>query len=300
MRERAQSAVESLQEEICDTLERHDGSGRFQETVWSRDGGGGGKSRMLLEGDVFEKAGVNVSAVHGEVPKPLRDVMAGEGERFFATGISLVIHPRNPHVPTVHANFRYIERGEVGWFGGGGDLTPHVLYDEDARHFHDTWARVCDAFDPTYYPRFKAWCDRYFFLPHRSEARGIGGVFFDHIMPDESHDREALFGWWTAMGEAWLGSYLPIVERRKDTAYDEDLRRWQLQRRGRYVEFNLLHDRGTAFGLRSGGRTESILMSLPALVRWDSWEEPKAGTNAARLLQVLREPVAWRSGASER
>jgi len=295
--ERAQNAVEDLQDRICAALEgveeRSGGGARFVEDAWERPGGGGGRTRVLADGAVLEKAGVNTSAVHGELPEVMRERLPGEGDAFFATGVSLVLHPKNPNAPTTHANFRYIQRGETGWFGGGADLTPFVLYEDDARHFHAELAAACDAYDPEFYPRFKAWCDRYFYLPHREEARGIGGVFFDWVRPDDAHDLDALFDWWRAIGEAFLPAYLPILERRKAVPFDDALRTWQLVRRGRYVEFNLLHDRGTKFGLQTAGRIESILMSLPPLVRWDYGVPVAEGSPEARLLEVLRDPVDW-------
>lgn len=294
MRQRASRKVEALQDVICARLEGLDARGSFVETRWRRPGGGGGRTRVLEGGELFEKAGVNVSAVFGDVPAALAGSMAGGGDTFFATGVSLVLHPANPHVPTTHANFRYVERGDTAWFGGGADLTPYVLYDEDARHFHETLGATCDAHDPAFYPRFKAWCDEYFYLPHRGEARGIGGIFFDHITPSEAHDAEALFAWWGETGEAFLPAYVPILERRRSMGWDEALRRWQLQRRGRYVEFNLVLDRGTSFGLKTGGRVESIFMSLPPLCRWDYDVQPEPGTGQVELLEVLRAPRNWR------
>jgi len=293
MEARAKATVEALQDQICAALEALEPRARFREDRWERPGGGGGRTRVLEGGAVFEKAGVNTSAVFGPVPEALADQLPGDGDRFYATGISLVLHPKNPHAPTTHANFRYLQRGATGWFGGGADLTPYVLYEDDARHFHAALAAPCDAFDPSFYPRFKAWCDRYFHLPHRGEARGVGGIFYDRVQPDDAHDLTALFAWWRATGEAFLPAYLPIVSRRRDLPYDEALRTWQLVRRGRYVEFNLLHDRGTKFGLASDGRVESILMSLPPLVRWDYDVTPAPGSPEARLLAVLREPVDW-------
>jgi len=296
-RERAQDLVSRLQDEICGALEAIDGEGRFREDRWERPGGGGGRSRVLEEGAVLEKAGVNVSAVWGEVPEAVKPQMPGDGDTFFATGISLVLHPRNPHAPTTHANFRYLERGAVGWFGGGADLTPYVLYEDDARHFHATLAAACEVGPPeapgARYQRFKAWCDRYFWNTHREEARGVGGLFFDHLLPSEAASMEALEAFWRSVGAAFLPAYVPILERRKDMAHDEALRRWQLVRRGRYVEFNLLHDRGTKFGLQTNGRVESILMSLPPLVRWDYDVQPAPGSPEAALIEVLRRPRAW-------
>jgi len=302
MRERAQSTVEQLQDDICAALERLDGRATFKEDLWEREGGGGGRTRVLEDGAVFEKAGVNVSAVHGELPPMLQERLQGDGAKFFATGVSLVLHPVNPHVPTTHANFRYIERENGGWFGGGADLTPYVLYDEDAAHFHEVLGAACDRHDANFYPRFKDWCDEYFYLPHRGEARGVGGLFFDYITPDPiqhggsgEHDWESLFAFWKDVGEAFVPAYAPIVERRKDLEYDDALRKWQLMRRGRYVEFNLVYDRGTLFGLKTAGRIESILMSLPPLVRWDYDAHPEPGTDHARLVDTLKSPRSWRS-----
>lgn len=299
MKDRARETVERLQDEICaalEGLEADSGSdARFREDLWERPGGGGGKTRVLAEGAVFEKAGVNTSVVFGELPDFLQERLEGEGTEFFATGVSLVIHPLNPHVPTCHANYRYICRGEVGWFGGGADLTPYVLYEEDARHFHDTLGAACDAHDPALYPRLKRWCDEYFFNHHRGEARGVGGLFFDYIKPDASWDLDGIYDWWSDCGAAFLPAYAPIVRRRKDLPWDDALRHWQLQRRGRYVEFNLIHDRGTLFGLKTEGRIESILMSLPPLVRWDYDARPEPGTPGAALLDVLCNPRPWRS-----
>jgi coproporphyrinogen III oxidase len=313
---RAHAFVSGLQERICAALEAIDGAALFQEDPWERPGGGGGRSRVLQGGAVFEKAGVSVSAVHGEVPAVMRDRMPGDGDVFYATGVSLVLHPLNPNIPTTHANFRFIRRGAARWFGGGADLTPYVLHEADARHFHAALRVPCDAAHPDFYPRFKAWCDRYFWNSHRGEARGIGGIFFDDLAaaddgmataargsddhgspPAHGLDLEAVWRFWQGAGDAFLPAYLPIVERRLRDPWDEDLRRWQLQRRGRYVEFNLLHDRGTKFGLQTQGRIESIFMSLPPLVRWDYGVGPEEGSREARLLEVLRRPRDWLTGS---
>jgi coproporphyrinogen III oxidase len=293
MREIARSRVEALQDEICAAIEKIDGGAGFREELWTRPGGGGGRTRILAEGKVFEKAGVNTAAVHGPVPTALEGELLGDGPDFYATGVSLVLHPRNPHIPTVHANFRYIERGDASWFGGGADLTPYVLYEEDARLFHGELKAACDDHDPAFYPKFKTWCDRYFRNHHRGEARGVGGIFFDTVRPDEKHDMDSLLAWWKRTGDAFIPAYMPIVERRVEHAYDDALRQWQLQRRGRYVEFNLIHDRGTAFGLKTDGRIESIFMSLPPLVRWDYSVQAEPGSREAKLIDVLVNPREW-------
>ncbi|MDQ3264487.1 MAG: oxygen-dependent coproporphyrinogen oxidase [Myxococcota bacterium] len=281
--------LRQVQLEICEALERLDGSQRFREDRWERAGGGGGQARVLEEGAVFEKAGVNTSVVFGELPEAFARRLQGEGTTFWAGGISLVLHPRNPMVPTVHANFRFIQQGGKAWFGGGADLTPYYLFDEDAQHFHRTLRAACDRHDPGYYPRFKHTCDEYFFLRHREEARGIGGIFFENLGGALLTERALV----EDCARAFLPAYLPIVERRKDLPFSEAQRAWQEIRRGRYVEFNLVYDRGTTFGLETKGRTESILMSLPPRVRWVYDHHPAAGSEEARLVDVLRQPRNW-------
>ena len=251
---------------------------------------------MLQDGAIFEKAGVNVSAVHGELSEQAAAAMRGAhgvGERrFFATGVSLVLHPHNPMAPTVHANYRYFELGggETWWFGGGADLTPAYLFDEDARHFHATLRAACDRHDSAFYPRYKKWCDEYFFIKHRGERRGVGGVFFDDL---SGPDAGGLFDFVADCAGAFLPAYLPILERRVGMPFTEDQKRWQALRRGRYVEFNLVYDRGTTFGLRTDARVESVLMSLPLTARWEYDHQPAPGSDEARLLDVLRSPVDW-------
>jgi coproporphyrinogen III oxidase len=279
----------SLQEEICRALERTDREGRFRDDVWTREGGGGGSSRILEGGGVFEKAGVNTSVVFGELSESFAQRLQGEGREFFAAGISLVLHPANPLVPTMHANLRFIVQGSKAWFGGGTDLTPYYLFDEDAEHFHRTLKQVCDRHDLAYYPRFKRTCDEYFYLKHRGECRGVGGLFFENI----GGNLEREFDFVQDCGRAFLPAYLPIVERRKRMRFTAAQRDWQEIRRGRYVEFNLLYDRGTVFGLETGGRTESILMSLPPRVRWVYDFQPEPGSEEARLVEVLRHPRSW-------
>jgi coproporphyrinogen III oxidase len=289
LKERMVEFIHALQDDICGALEGLDGQARFREDPWTREGGGGGRSRVLEDGAVLEKAGVNVSVVHGELEEAFSRRLQGEGRQFWAAGISLVLHPLNPHVPTVHANFRLIHQGSRVWFGGGADLTPYYLYDEDAVHFHRTLKAACDKHEPSYYPRFKAECDRYFFLRHREEARGVGGLFFENM----GGDLEREFAFVQEAGRAFLPAYLPIARRRKDTPWTEAQRFWQEVRRGRYVEFNLVYDRGTIFGLETRGRTESILMSLPPRVRWRYDHHPAPGTEEARLVEVLRHPRDW-------
>jgi coproporphyrinogen III oxidase len=287
--ERADEFFRGLQTKICAALENEDGTALFNSDGWQRAGGGGGLTRVLSEGAVFEKAGVNTSSVHGEfTPEFAAQVPAGDGLAFFACGISLVLHPRSPMVPTVHANFRCLKRGSALWFGGGADLTPFYPEREDVVHFHRTWKAVCDRHDSSHYARFKKWCDEYFYLPHRRETRGIGGIFFDYLKGDAEKD----FAFVRDAGGAFLDAYLPIVHKRRDAPYGERERNFQLLRRGRYVEFNLLYDRGTTFGLKTDGRAESILMSLPPLVRWEYDARFPPGSREAQLSEWLR-PTDW-------
>lgn len=292
--DRAAKFFQELQTDICSALAEADGTREFSAEAWQRPGGGGGVARVLEGGALFEKAGVNWSSVDGELPADLAAHMPGEGTRFQASGISLVLHPRSPMVPTTHANFRCLTKGDVLWFGGGADLTPYYLFRDDAVHFHQTLADVCDRHHPVGdYDRFKAWCDEYFFLPHRNETRGVGGVFFDYLgAKGEAHDPEKMFAFVQDLGRAFLPAYLPIAQRRHTEPYGDLERAWQLRRRGRYVEFNLIYDRGTLFGLKTNGRIESILMSLPPLVRWDYDVMATPGSREAELVSHLR-PIDW-------
>ena len=307
LKERARDFFAALQDEICAALEKMDGGARFREDLWTRDEGGGGRTRVMEGGALFEKAGVNFSEVHGRFDEAFAAKLpVGEGRTFFATGVSLVLHPLNPMVPTVHANFRYLERGSSGWFGGGTDLTPYYPYIEDAIHFHQTLKDACDKFDPWYYPRFKKWCDEYFFIKHRNEARGVGGIFFDYLTgkhadeplgpADERQDAdpgiESIFEFVQGVGRSFLPAYLPIAERRRTEPYSDRESEFQLIRRGRYVEFNLIYDRGTHFGLQTGGRTESILMSLPPMVRWQYDYQPEPGSREAEAWEFFH-PRDW-------
>ncbi len=293
--------IENLQDEICTALEEIDGKEKFREDLWERDGGGGGRTRVIEKGDVFEKGGVNISTVHGELPDPIKKHFSVEEGWFWAGGISLVIHPESPMVPTVHANFRYFELYDDekmehrvdGWFGGGADLTPYYLWMEDAKHFHYVLKNACDKHGNDLYSRFKKQCDDYFFNTHRGEARGIGGLFFDYLREDDNRSLADWHAFTEDTGSAFLDAYLPIVKRRADEPYTADQKYWQEIRRGRYVEFNLIHDRGTLFGLKTKGRIESIFMSLPPSVRWDYDFQPKAGSREEKLLDVLKNPRVW-------
>ena len=298
--------IQNLQDQICKGLEDIDGGTKFREDIWERPEGGGGRTRVIENGNVFEKGGVNISAVHGKLPDTMQK-MFGVGEAdFFACGLSLVIHPKNPMVPTVHANWRYFEMYDTStelstgsrkiinqWFGGGQDLTPYYLFEEDAKHFHQTCKNACDKHNPEFYPNYKKKCDEYFWNAHRNEARGIGGLFFDYLKATEQMSMEDWYNFVTEVGNSFLQAYVPIVEKRKDLSYTDAQRTWQEIRRGRYVEFNLVHDKGTLFGLKTNGRIESILMSLPPHVQWVYDHHPEPGSEEEKLLKVLAKPVNW-------
>jgi len=288
-----------LQNRICNGLEQSDGLGKFVEDKWEREGGGGGKTRILNNGKVIEKGGVNVSVVHGDLPQLFKEKFKVDEATFYACGLSLVIHPISPKVPTVHANWRYFEMYDqsgaikTAWFGGGTDLTPYYLDENDAVHFHQINKIVCDKYDTSYYPRFKKECDTYFYNSHRDECRGIGGIFFDYQKEDEHTTMEEIMNFSIDSGNAFLDAYLPIVEKHKNESYSEKEKVWQEIRRGRYVEFNLLHDRGTHFGIKTKGRTESILMSLPSTVRWEYNHQPEKNSPEEKLIEVLKNPKDW-------
>ena len=288
-----------LQNRICSALEEVDGSAKFVEDVWERPGGGGGKTRILTKGNVIEKGGVNTSMVHGELPEVFKEKFGVKEASFFACGLSLVIHPESPKVPTVHANWRYFEMYDGGgkivkqWFGGGSDLTPYYLVEDDAVHFHQVMKSMCDKHNKTYYPKFKEACDKYFFNSHRDETRGVGGIFYDYMQEDENVSWEQLLAFQMDAGDCFIEAYLPLVQKHKEESYSEEEKYWQEIHRGRYVEFNLLHDRGTHFGIKTKGRTESILMSLPATVRWDYDFQVEKGTEEAKLIEVLKNPKDW-------
>ena len=300
MREIMVDFVHHLQDEICASISQIDDN-TFREDKWEREEGGGGRSRVFSGGSVFEKAGVNVSVVYGTLSPEAAEKMGGGHELkgkdldFFATGISLVLHPHNPMAPTVHANYRYFERGDgeqegSWWFGGGADLTPSYLFEEDAIHFHSVYKNVCDKHDLADYFNFKTWCDDYFFIKHRNERRGVGGIFFDDLRNSSKND---CFKFVKECGESFLQSYFPILERRINMDFTEENKNWQQIRRGRYVEFNLVYDRGTKFGLTTNGRIESILMSLPLTSRWEYCHEVEANSSESKMVEVLQNPVDW-------
>ena len=287
----------NLQDRIVSELEAEDGQATFQEDAWQREEGGGGRSRVLTNGAVFEQAGINFSHVHGDQLPPSASAARPElaGRSFEAMGVSLVIHPLNPYIPTSHANVRFFLAEKPGhdpvwWFGGGFDLTPYYPFKEDVIHWHETAKAACDPFGDEIYPRYKKWCDDYFYLKHRDETRGVGGLFFDDL---NEWGFEKSFAFMRSVGDHYVDAYRPIVRKRKDTLFTERERDFQLYRRGRYVEFNLVFDRGTLFGLQSGGRTESILMSLPPLVKWRYNWQPETGTPEANLYEHYLKPQNW-------
>jgi coproporphyrinogen III oxidase len=299
MKEQFYTYIQNLQNQITQALEKVDGKAKFKEDRWDRPEGGGGQSRVIENGAVFEKGGVNISAVHGPLPKSMQTYFEVGEVDFFACGLSLVIHPKNPMAPTVHANWRYFEMYDKDgvladqWFGGGQDLTPYYLFEEDVIHFHQQCKKACDAHHADFYNEFKIHCDRYFYNEHRDEARGVGGLFFDYLKADKSFSIEDRYDFVTEVGNVFLDAYLPIINKRKDLSYTPAHRDWQEIRRGRYVEFNLIHDKGTLFGLKTKGRIESILMSLPPHVQWKYNHEPEPGSEEAKLLDVLKNPKEW-------
>ena len=299
MKDQFVAYIRSLQDSITSAIEDMDGKAVFEEDIWKRSEGGGGRTRVIENGAVFEKGGVNISEVHGELPQSMQQYFGVKDANFFACGLSLVLHPSNPMVPTVHANWRYFEmynqQGEIvdQWFGGGQDLTPYYLFEEDAKHFHATCKLACDAHNDLFYPKYKARCDEYFYNTHREEGRGIGGLFFDYCKISEEMNMQDWYNFVTQVGDSFLEAYLPIVERRKSLPFSQEQKNWQEIRRGRYVEFNLVHDKGTLFGLKTNGRIESILMSLPPVVQWKYNHTPKAGSEEEKLVEVLKNPKNW-------
>ena len=299
MKDQFYKHIENLQDSITSKIEEVDGLAKFEEDIWQRQEGGGGRTRVIENGAIFEKGGVNISAVHGELPEVLRKQFNADEGTFFACGLSLVLHPINPMIPTVHANWRYFEMYDTTgkmvtqWFGGGQDLTPYYLFEEDAIHFHTVCKNVCDSYSPDFYSTFKKNCDDYFWNAHREEARGVGGLFFDYLKSTNCYSIQDRYDFVTAVGASFLESYLPIVQKRKDISFTISQKDWQEIRRGRYVEFNLVHDRGTLFGLKTNGRIESILMSLPPVVQWKYNHHPEKESEEERLIAVLTNPKEW-------
>lgn len=283
-----------LQIRICTELEEEDGKARFQEDSWQRPGGGGGHTRVIQNGNAFEKGGVNFSAVHGELSDKIIAALGLQDNQFFATGVSIVIHPQNPFVPIIHMNVRYFELGDgTYWFGGGIDLTPHYIRSTDASFFHQALKTTCDKFDAKYYPNFKKWADDYFFIKHRNETRGVGGIFFDRLAEDETHTKEDRWSFVQAVGETFAPTYRSLVSKNKTASYQEENLRWRNLRRGRYVEFNLVYDKGTKFGLETDGRIESILMSLPENASWVYNHQAAVGSDEEFTLNHLKKDIDW-------
>jgi coproporphyrinogen III oxidase len=295
-RETIKDWLTHLQDSICTQLEEVDGKGKFAPDEWTRPGGGGGISRVLTDGNIIEKGGVNFSAVWGKTPEPVLKTMniTGEQPDFFATGVSIVIHPHSPMVPIIHMNVRYFEMSTgQWWFGGGIDLTPHYVAEDDAHHFHSTIKRVCDKHHDSYYPAFKKWADDYFFIKHRNETRGIGGIFFDYLKDDAGFTKESRFDFVKDVGLAFAPLYTTFMKKNHQIKYSEQEKHWQHLRRGRYVEFNLVWDRGTKFGLDTDGRTESILMSLPPQANWIYNYQATVNSNEEKTLSLLRKGIEW-------
>lgn len=286
---------QAIQDEITKGLEDLDGRATFQEEIWQREGGGGGRTRIIQNGDILEKGGVNFSAVHGKLPETIKRAFGVDEEDFFATGISIVIHPNNPWVPIIHMNVRYFELNEqVRWFGGGIDLTPHYVIEDDARFFHQMMKNVCDRHHHDFYRDFKTWADNYFFIKHRQETRGVGGVFYDKLTPSKTGlTEEGLFAFSCDLARTFVPTYTEIVERNRSKKFSAAEKDWQLLRRGRYVEFNLVYDSGTRFGLETNGRIESILMSLPAQANWAYDFKPIPGSLEEQTLSLLKKDVNW-------
>ena len=288
------SWFQSLQDRICQALEEADGQATFLEDAWNREGGGGGRSRVIADGAVIEKGGVNFSAVHGQTPEKILNALGLSEAAFYATGVSIVLHPVSPMVPIIHMNVRYFEMDNgVWWFGGGIDLTPHYVDPQDAAYFHKTLKTVCDKHHHTFYADYKKWADDYFFIPHRNETRGIGGIFFDRLNEKSGLDKSALFAFVQDVGDAFAPIYTHFMQKNKGLPYSEQQANWQKIRRGRYVEFNLVYDKGTKFGLDTNGRTESILMSLPPQANWAYNHQPEPGSAEEATLKQLKKGMEW-------
>ncbi len=294
-RDEVAAAYQQIQDSICEGLVQADGKARFEEELWQREGGGGGRTRVMQGGNVIEKGGVNFSAVHGKLPEAVKKAFKVENDDFFATGVSIVMHPENPFVPIIHMNIRYFEMDEqTRWFGGGIDLTPHYIIPTDARFFHHRLKQTCDEFDPSFYPKFKAHADDYFFIKHREETRGIGGIFYDRLKPENtSLDFKQLLDFSLAVGNTFIPVYSELIDRNRDKEYTDHQKEWQYLRRSRYAEFNLVYDAGTKFGLETNGRIESILMSLPPTAKWNYNPHILAGSEEEQTKNLLKKGIDW-------
>ena len=298
-KEQIATEYQTIQDEICLALENLDGKAKFEEEKWEREGGGGGRTRVIQNGNLFEKGGVNFSAVDGQLPYTLKKALKVEEDNFFATGVSIVIHPNHPIVPIIHMNIRYFEMPSIGdnepvrWFGGGIDVTPHYIIDEDAKFFHGHLKSVCDRFNKDFYSRFKQWADDYFFIKHRNETRGIGGIFYDRLTATNELSWDDLFEFSKAIGRSFIPIYSELVNKNRNKPFTDDQQQWQYQRRSRYAEFNLVYDAGTKFGLETNGRIESILMSLPPTAKWLYNYQPKPDSEEGRTLSLLKKGINW-------
>ena len=295
MKEQVTAYLKNLQDSICASLEAADGLSKFREDLWEHHSGGGGRSRVIENGNVIEKGGVNFSGVEGQTSEALmKQLNLSEKADYFATGVSIVLHPKSPMMPIIHMNIRYFEMSNgICWFGGGIDLTPHYVVDEDARWFHQQLKNVCDKHDPKYYPKFKNWADDYFFIPHRQETRGVGGIFYDYLKPTNETEKAHFFAFMQEIGNAFAPIYTHFMAKNKDLPFSENEKNWQLLRRGRYVEFNLAWDRGTKFGLETNGRTESILMSMPPFAQWIYDFKANPNSPEQNTLDLLKKGIDW-------
>ncbi|QJD98095.1 oxygen-dependent coproporphyrinogen oxidase [Mucilaginibacter robiniae] len=299
-KEQVAADYQTIQDEICQSLEALDGKAHFEEEIWEREGGGGGRTRIIQNGNVLEKGGVNFSAVHGKLPDGLKKNLKVDQDNFFATGVSIVMHPNHPLIPIIHMNIRYFEMpssiaggSPLRWFGGGIDLTPHYVIKDDARFFHSELKSVCDHYHPDFYKRFKTWADDYFFIKHRDETRGVGGIFYDRLTANEDLSWTEIFEFSKAVGRTFAPVYSELVNRNRQFAYSARQQQWQYQRRSRYAEFNLVYDAGTKFGLETNGRIESILMSLPPTAKWLYNYQPEPGSEEEKTLQLLKKGINW-------
>lgn len=295
LKDKVVEAYQKIQDEICQRLALADGNGKFEEEIWTREGGGGGRTRIFQNGNVIEKGGVNFSAVYGKLPEAVKKAFKVDNDEFFATGVSIVIHPSNPFVPIIHMNIRYFEMDEqTRWFGGGIDLTPHYVIDTDVRFFHHLLKQTCDEYDASFYPKFKKQADDYFFIKHRQETRGVGGIFYDRLKPENTGlDWDQLFEFSRSVGNTFIPAYTELIDRNRDTVFTEQEQEWQYLRRSRYAEFNLVYDSGTKFGLETNGRIESILMSLPPMAKWVYNHKPLENSPEAATLSKLIKGIDW-------